>query len=61
MKMALDSSIVPLVASNFDLVWDMKFFLSLVCFIPMLEIVNLLVKFAQLLNGPLFVARMKIF
>jgi hypothetical protein len=37
MKMALDSTIVPLDASNFDFLCDVKIFLFLVCFIPMLE------------------------
>jgi len=38
--------VVPLVASNLDMVCDAKIILSLVYFIPILEITKLLVKFA---------------
>jgi hypothetical protein len=42
--------VVPLVASNLNMICDAKIILSLVCFIPMLEITKLLVKFAQFHN-----------
>ncbi len=45
MKMALDAPTM-----GYDLLCDVEILLSLVCFIPMLEIVNSLVKFAQLHN-----------
>ncbi len=55
--------VVPLVASNLDVVCDAKIILSLVCFIPMLEITNFLVKFAQFHNVFVYdlVVVMKIF
>ncbi len=58
MKMALDA---PTMA--YDPLGDVEKFLSLVCFIPMLEIVISLVKFAQLHNVFVcdFVAAMKKF
>jgi hypothetical protein len=57
MKMALDAPTM-----GYDLLCDVEILLSLVCFIPMLEIVNSLVKFAQLHNVFVcdFVAVMKI-
>jgi hypothetical protein len=48
MKMVMDSPNVPLVASNFDLVCDVKILLFLMCL--KLESINSLVKFAQLHN-----------
>jgi hypothetical protein len=47
---------------GYDLLCDVEILLSLVCFIPMLEIVNSLVKFAQLHNVFVceFVVAMKI-
>ncbi len=42
--------VVPLVTSNLDVVCDAELILSLVCFIPTLEITNSLVKFAQFHN-----------
>lgn len=48
MKMALDSPTIALATSNLELICDMESLLSLVCLVPMLEIVNVLVKFAQL-------------
>ncbi len=50
MKMVMDSPNVPLVASNFELVCDVKIMLFLMCLMLMLEIINFLVKFAQLHN-----------
>lgn len=46
MKTALDSPTIALVASNLELLCDVEILLSLVCLVPMLEVVNLLVKFA---------------
>jgi len=46
--MALDSPTITLGASNLELLCDVKILSFLVCFVPMLEIVNVLVKFAQL-------------
>jgi predicted glycosyltransferase involved in capsule biosynthesis len=48
MKMALDFPTIALATSNLELFCDVEILLSLVCFVPMLEIVNVLVKFAQL-------------
>jgi hypothetical protein len=58
MKMALDG---PTMA--YDLLGDVEILLSLVCFIPMLENVNSLVKFVQFHNVFVcdFVATMKKF
>jgi hypothetical protein len=57
MKMALDA---PTMA--YDLLCDVEILLSLVCFIPMLETVNSLVKSVQFHNVFIcdFVATMKI-
>jgi hypothetical protein len=46
MKMALDSPTIALATSNLELFCDVEILLSLVCLVPMLEVVNLLVKFA---------------
>ncbi len=46
--LAIGSSIVSFVASNLELLHDVEIILSLVCLIPMLEMVNALVNFAQL-------------
>jgi hypothetical protein len=48
MKMALDSPTITLVASNLELICDVEILLSLVCLVIILEIVNVLVEFAQL-------------
>jgi hypothetical protein len=48
MKMALDFPTIALAASNLELNCDVEILLSLVCFVPMLEIVKVLMKFAQL-------------
>ncbi len=48
MKMALDSPTIAFGASNFELLCDVEILLSLVCLVPMLEIVNVLMKFTQL-------------
>ncbi len=51
MKMALDSPTNTLVGSNLKLFCDVEIMLSLVCLVclvPMLKIVDALVKFAQL-------------
>jgi hypothetical protein len=44
MKMALDSLTIALVVSNLELFYDVEILLSLVCLVPMLEILNALVK-----------------
>jgi hypothetical protein len=49
MKMVMDSPNVPLVALNLELFCDVKI-MFLMCLMLMLEIVNSLVKFAQLHN-----------
>ncbi len=48
MKMALDSPTITLATSNLKLFCGVEILLSLVCLVPMLEIVNILVKFSLL-------------
>jgi hypothetical protein len=62
MKMALDSLTIALATSNLELLYDVEILLSLVCLVPMLEILNALVTFAQLCDIFVcdFVATMKI-
>jgi hypothetical protein len=62
MKMVVHSPTIMLVASNLDLFCDVEILQSLVCFVPMLESMNALMKFAQLCDVFIcdFVAMVKI-